>query len=152
MANYYDSRNEYDGFDGKNSVQPYDDKKEKHFQADIWILLACLSFLIFTGSCYKHIKEVQLIHNGVCIEAEFHASTFTATYFDENGKYHGFDISGFIPVVDGDMIKLYYMEDIAEARPANTGTSWLGIHLIFIALFVLSVWRIAAVYRKKSYI
>lgn len=152
MANYYESHNEFDGFDGTDSSKPYNDKKEKHFQADIWFLLAGLSFLIFASSCYLHIKERHLINDGICIEAEYHAPTMTATYFDENGKYHHFDISGFAPVVDGDTIRLYYMQDIAKASPENTSSSWIGIHLFFIVLFAFSMWRILAVYRKKSHI
>lgn len=149
MANYYDSRNEYDGFDGRNPVQPYDDKKEKRFQADIWILLAIFFFLMFVSSCYRHMEEYHLIQNSVCIEAKFHASDYTATYFDDNGKYYGFDVSGYSPVVDKDKICLYYMEDIAKARPANVLGFWIGTHLLFIALFAFSMWRIVAVYHRK---
>lgn len=149
MSNYYNTRNEYDGFDGGN--KPYDDKKEKRFQADIWILLTSIFFLIFASSCYKHIDELHLVQKGACIEAEFHDSYYKATYYDENGKYYNFDISGYAPVVDGDIIRLYYKDDIAKARPANTGSSWLGIHLLFGALSALSMWRLIAVYHKKSH-
>lgn len=37
---YYESRSEFDGFDNADPVQAYDDRKEKRFQADIWILLS----------------------------------------------------------------------------------------------------------------
>lgn len=152
MAKYYESRNEFDGFNEENSTHPYDDKKEKHFQADIWFLLAGLSFLIFISSCYLHFKERHLINNGICIEAEYHTPTMTATYFDENGKYHNYDISSFSPVMDGDIIRLYYMQDIAKAVPENTLISWIGIHLFFIVLFAFSMWRVLSVYCKKSHI
>ena len=97
MAKYYKSSNEYDGFDGKDSAQPYDDKKEKRFQADIWILLAVIFFLILVKTCYEHMSELYLVNNGSCIEAEYHSSSMRATYFDENNAYYGFDISVLYP-------------------------------------------------------
>lgn len=84
---YYESRSEFDGFDNSNSVQAYDDKKEKRFQADIWILLSIFFVGIFLTNCYRHAHEQQLLQNGTCIEAEYFGQQGRASYIDSDGKW-----------------------------------------------------------------
>lgn len=150
MAGYYESRSEFDGFDNSDSVKKYDDRKEKHFQADIWIFLSIIFVGIFAVNCYKHIRELQLVKNGICIEAEYFAEQMRATYFDENRNYYSFDVSGTRPVAEGDRIRLYYMNEIRSARPQTENTFWIGCYIIFGALSAFCIWRVVSVYRKKK--
>ena len=149
MAGYYESRSEFDGFDNSDSAKAYDDRKEKRFQADIWIFLSIVFVGIFITNGYKHIRELQLVQNGICIEAAFYGEQMRAAYVDENGKYYNFDVSGTRPVAEGDKIYLYYTDEIRKARPQTENTFWIGCYVFFGALSAFCIWRVVAVYRKK---
>lgn len=150
MAGYYESRSEFDGFDNSDSVQKYDDRKEKRFQADIWIFLSIIFAGIFAANGYKHIRELWLVRNGICIEAEYFADQMRATYFDEDRNYYSFDVSGTRPVTEGNVVRLYYTDEIRSARPQTTNAFWIGCYIIFGSLSALCIWRVVSVYRKKK--
>lgn len=147
---YYESRSEFDGFDSTNSVRAYDDRKEKRFQADIWILLSIFFVGIFLMNCYKHVREQQLVRNGTCIEAQYFAQQRRASYVDEDGTYYHFDVSGFFQVEDGGGINLYYTDEISRARPQTVLAFWIACYVLFGALSVFCIGRVVSVYRKKK--
>lgn len=147
---YYESRSEFDGFDNSNSVQAYDDKKEKRFQADIWILLSIFFVGIFLTNCYRHAHERQLLQNGTCIEAEYFEQQGRASYIDSDGKYYHFDVSGGFPVTNGDRIQLYYTDEVLEAQPQTAPAFWIACYVLFGALSAFCIWRVVCVYRKRN--
>ena len=146
---YYESRSEFDGFDNTDPVQAYDDRKEKRFQADIWILLSIFFVGIFLINGYKHSRELLLVKNGTCIEAEYFEKQRRAFYSDGNGTYYNFDVSGFYQVKDDDGIDLYYTDEVMEARPQTAPAFWIACYVLFGALSVFCIGRVVSVYRKR---
>lgn len=141
---------EFDGFDHSDLRVPYDKKRERRFHAAIWMVLAVISLILLFNLITQHIKEIYLIQNGNCIEAAYNEKTMIAQCFDEEGKWHSYNLQGYYPVTEGANVRLYYMEDIAAAVPANTILSWLKYYGFFGLLFAVSVWRIHRVYRTVT--
>lgn len=149
MADGYGPRSAVDGFDNSDPVQAHDDQK-KRFWADIWFLLSIFFVGIFLVNGYKHVRELWLVENGECIEADFYRQEMRASYQDEHGnKFYSFDVSGFFPVTDGGRICLYYTDEILEARPQNVLVFWIACYVLFGALSAFCIWRVYIVYGKK---
>lgn len=146
-----DNMNLWDGFDSTAHV--YDDKKEKHYQSRIWIVIACVIIGILISLVVKSCKEIYLLNNGQRIEAEYseEKGQLLARFRDENGHLRILDISGYKPAHKGESITLYYMEGQAEPRPVNTLSSWLFYYFVFGGLLVFCIWRIHKIYRPRTH-
>lgn len=134
-----------DGFDGREIV--YDEKKEKSYHARIWWALLIAAVLILLRGVTFHIDERKMVHSGNQILAEYNESTAQAVYWDTDGLYHQYDISGFSAEHDGDSITLYYRENVAYAEPVHTTGFWLKTYLIFGAASLLCGWRLWKIYK-----
>jgi len=134
-----------DGFDGREIV--YDEKKEKSYHARIWWALLLAAILILLRGVTFHIDERQLAKNGQQITAEYNESTAQAVYWDADGLYHQYDISGFTAEHEGNAITLYYKEDVAHAEPIHTAGFWLKTYLFFGVASLLCGWRLWKIYK-----
>ena len=135
-----------DGFDGRELV--YDEKKEKSYQARIWWFLFGAAVLILLRGVTFHIDEVRMKNGWNVIEAEYREETAQAVYREENGAYHQYDISGFSAEYEGDIIKLYYEEQIGYAKPVHKIGFWIQTYLIFGIIAVFTAWRLWTIYKK----
>lgn len=139
-------RDEWDGFDTSNHV--YDDKKEKSFQARIWICLAVVMGVVLLVVTSNLITEIKVLSHGTAIIAEVQEDGRAAKYVDEDGKYYAYNLSSYYPKYDGDAVTLYYIDDIHEARPQNTLISWIGHYAFFGISLGVCVWRIMKIYKQ----
>ena len=146
-VDYFEVQNEFDGFDGRELNYRYDEKKEKAFQAGIWIFISVFTGFILFSLGYNHIKEILLMQNGNFIDANYSIDYQKATCFDENNELLTFDLQAFSPVYEGQTVRLYYTDYIAQAQPANTLISWIGYYAFFGVIFGFAVWRIVVIYR-----
>lgn len=134
-----------DGFDGREIV--YDEKKERSYQARIWWALLIVAVLILLRGVTFHVDEYQLAKNGHQITAEYDEDTAQAVYWDADGFYHQYDISGFTAEHEGAFITLYYRDNLAYAEPIHTTEFWLKTYLIFGAASLLCGWRLWKIYK-----
>lgn len=148
---YMDKRNAYDGFDNSCSVHSYDEKKEKWYEASIWVCIAVISGMILLYTIVEHSCEIYRMYWGKCVEAYYDEDRRIAVYTDQEGKEYKLTLGSYEPVYEGNTVKLYYTESIINARPANTMISWLRYYAFFGTLFGLSIWRIVKTYKKKHY-
>lgn len=140
----------WEGFDGQETV--YDEKKAKRHEASIWFYLLGFSLLILVIIIHNHMSEIITIQNGTCIEAKYSVmgnGNEVATYYDDDGKPHFFNISGMNAVHDGSTVKLYYMDDINEAITKAPWYERLFHYSFFGVIFGISLWRILKIYGKK---
>lgn len=146
-----DNMNLWDGFDGTAHV--YDDKKEKHYQSRIWIVLACVTLVILISMVIKCGKEIYLINYGQRIDAVYSEEhgQLLARFRDENDMLRIIDISAYRPAHEGDRVILYYTDSKAEPRPVNTLLSWVLYYLFFGGLFGFCIWRIRKIYRPHTH-
>lgn len=135
-----------DGFDGREIV--YDEKAEKSYHARIWWALFIAAVLILLRGVTFHLEEMKLVQDGNMILASYHETTAQATYREENGIYHQYDISGFTAQHNVDTIPLYYEEDIAAAQPVHVGSFWLQTYLIFGVATLFCGWRLWRIYKR----
>lgn len=134
-----------DGFDGREIV--YDEKKERSYHARIWWALFVAAALILLRGVTFHIDEMKLVRNGNVITANYNETTAQASYVEENGAYHQYDLSGFTAIHDGNIINLYYEENVAYAEPIHTVGFWLQTYLFFGAATLLCGWRLWRIYK-----
>ena len=114
--------------------------------AFIWKVIAFLSAAVVLYAFTDHMKELYIVRNGSSIEAVYDKNTMVAKCFDENGKWHIYDLSGYYPAAENGHVTLYYMKDIQKAQPRNSAISRIGFYLLFISIFAVSVWRILRIY------
>lgn len=136
----YNLGDSWDGFDGGEYV--FDERKEKSFHSGIWKVLLGLLGLILIYLVTDHVKEISLVRNGKAVEAQYDADKFIASFRDESGMYHTYNLSDYYPAHEDGMVRLYYMNNIGAARPRNTLSSRLRYYAIFGGLFVVCLWRI----------
>ncbi|MBQ8280289.1 MAG: hypothetical protein IJZ23_10640 [Roseburia sp.] len=136
-----------DGFDGREIV--YDEKAERSYQARIWWALFIVAVLILLRGVTFHMDEIKLVNSGDMITANYNEDTAQASYIDDNGMYHQYDISGFSAEHDGDTINLYYEEEIAYAEPIHEVAFWIQTYLIFGTAILFIGWRLWKIYKKK---
>ena len=135
-----------DGFDGRQLV--YDKKEEKSYQARIWWFLLGAAVLILLRGVTFHINEINMKNNYFMIEATYYEKTAQAVYVEENGSYHQYDISGFSAEYEGDMIRLYYKEQVGYAEPVHRISFWIQTYLILGMFAGFCAWRLLVIYKK----
>ena len=135
-----------DGFDGRQLV--YDEKKEKRYQARIWWFLFGAAVLILLRGVAFHVDEINMKKNFNMLEATYNERTAQAVYIEENGAYHQYDISGFSAEYEGEIIRLYYEEQIGYAKPVHEIGFWIQTYLIFGAITIFTTWRLWIIYKK----
>ena len=139
-------RNDWDGFDSGNQV--YDEKKDKNYQARIWICLAIVMGIVLFILVSNLVKEITVLNRGTEFVAEVVQEGRAAKYRDENGTSYYFDLTSFYPRHDGVHVSMYYLDDIYKARPQNTLVSWFGNFGFFGAAFGFCMWRIWKIYKR----
>lgn len=133
-------------------------KNEQWYQASVWVGLAVFSLFVLCCTTFQFVREQVIMRTGTCIEAEYFESKQAggvyklASYVDENGQVHNYQLNDFNPVIDGDTVKLYYTEYIENAVPQNTTFTWIGDYLLFGAMLVFNIWRIVKNYQKPYYL
>ena len=140
----------WEGFDGQEIT--YDEKKEKRHEASIWFYLLGFSLIILCIILRNHVGEIITVYTGTCIEAKYAVSgngNEVATYYDEEGTPHFYNISGMNARIDGATVKLYYRDNINEAITIAPWHERLWHYSIFGVIFGISLWRILKIYRKK---
>ena len=135
-----------DGFDGRQLV--YDEKKEKSYQVRIWWFLLGVAVLILLRGIMFHIDEIKMKNRWNVIEAEYREDTAQAVYREGNGAYHQYDISGFSAEYEGNVIRLYYEEQVGYAKPVHEAVFWIQTYLIFGVATAFSAWRLWVIYKK----
>lgn len=146
MKEYTDES--WDGFDGKSYV--YDEKKDKRYSSGIWKITALLSALMLIYIFSNHIKELNLIKQGTCIEAAYDEDKMTAWYADENGKRYNFILRSYYPANRNGYVRMYYINDIRYAQPETSPMVRLSHYMIFAVIFAVSARRIWKIYKKSS--
>lgn len=135
-----------DGFDGRQLV--YDEKKEKKYQARIWVFILGVAVLILLRGISFHVEEIKMKTSYSVIEAIYHEGTAQAVYREENGIYHQYDISGFSAEYEEDTICLYYKDNVAYAQPVHEIGFWIKTYSIFGMISVFCILRLRKIYKK----
>lgn len=136
----------WDGFDGR--AQAYDEKEEKKWHSGIWKLIACLSALMIIYIFVNHMKDLLLVQQGICIEAEYDETKNLARYVDENGQVYVYsDLYNYDFKSEDGHLKLYYRYNIHAARPRNVLMSYVKYYVFFGILFGISAWKIWKIYK-----
>lgn len=132
--------------------------KEKWYQASVWVALAVFSLFVLCCTTFQFVREQVIMKTGHCIEADYFESSQAgsvyklATYEDEKGQVHYYTLNDFNPVIEDNMVRLYYTEYIENAVPQNTALTWAGDYLIFGSMLAFNIWRIIVNYRKPYYL
>lgn len=135
-----------------------ENREEKWYQASVWVGLAVFSLFVLCCTTFQFVREQVIMKTGYCIEADYFESKQAggiyrlASYVDENGQVHKYQLNDFNPVIEGNIVKLYYTEFIENAVPQNTALTWVGDYFIFGSMLAFNIWRIIANYRKPYYL
>lgn len=141
--------NAWDGFDTSETV--YNEKEEKRYEGTIWKYLAMLALVLLALIIYMHVKELNIINNGVCIVASYDVDSFgneIVRYCDENNKLYMYDVSGMSASHEDAQIRLYYLENIQDAIPKTKWQLWIMYYSFFGLLLGVCIWRLGKVYKK----
>lgn len=136
----------WDGFDSQAHI--YDEKKDKKWNSGIWKLIACLSALMLIYIFYNQMKEILLIKQGICIDAEYDETKMLARYIDEDGQLYMYNLNAYDPEVKDGHVKLYYRYNIHAAKPKSDVLSIIKDYAFFAILFGVSAWRIWKIYKS----
>lgn len=136
----------WDGFDGRDSY--YDEKKDKKWNSTIWKLIACLSALMLLYIFVNQMRDVLLVKQGICLDAEYDEEKMVAIYKDENGQQYTYSLNSYSPESKDGRVKLYYRYNIRAARPRNSTISFVKNYCFFSIIFAIAVWRIWKIYKK----
>lgn len=136
----------WDGFDGQ--AHNYDEKKEKKWSSGIWKVIACLSALMLIYIFVNQVKELLLVKQGICLEAEYDEEKMWAKYIDENGQWYTYYLNAYDPESKDGHVKLYYRHNIYAARPKSATMSFVKNYLFFSIIFGISMWRIWKIYKS----
>ncbi len=146
---YRESEDAWEGFDGREVV--YNEKEEKRYESTVWKYLLGLAIIVLIIVVLKHIGEIQLYSQGHCIEAvyvKYENGSEVARYVDADNKLHIFDITGMNSVHDREMVKLYYEENMRDAKPLTRWTEWALYYTFFGLMLLISIWRLRKVYKR----
>lgn len=143
--------NPWEGFDGQQVV--YDDMKDKKYQRTIWIVISAIAGLILLSLVIKNIEEIHRKTHCNYIDAEYYEYNQhkLARYCDEENLVHNYKLSGYSPVINDNLVRLYYEDDIDQAIPANTWLYWTKYYVFFSAMFGISLWRLILIYHPKKH-
>lgn len=136
----------WDGFDGRDFN--YDEKKDKKWNSGIWKLIACLAALMLLYIFVNHMKDLLLVKQGICLDAEYDEEKGTAFYRDEKGQQYTYYLHSYDPESTDGRVKLYYRNNIRAARPRNSTISYIRNYSFFAVILAAAVWRIWKVYKK----
>lgn len=129
----------------------YNEKKEKRYQASVWIgIMVFMGILLIRGIIW-HVEEVYAVFNYQTVEAEYNEKMYYAYYKDENGREHQCSLSGHEPYIRDGKVTLYYKEDITKAFPVNTAWFWGKIYLFLGGVMAICIWRISKIYAGKRH-
>lgn len=127
------------------------EQQEKSYEARIWWALWCVALTVLIYTVWHQYREFDLVHNGQCIEAEYHVynGNELARYRDENNGYHSYNVSGMDAIHGEQTILLYYKDNIAHAEPHRHPRVWLFSYVLFVPIFVGCSLRLRKIYRQK---
>lgn len=128
------------------------DRQERSYEARIWWALWGIALLALIYTVYHQFREYDLIHNGQCIEAEYftHNGQERARYYDENGGYHGYNLSGMDAVHGEHTVLLYYKTNLSAAEPRLHPRVWIIAYILFVPLLAGASFRLYRIYHKSN--
>lgn len=138
-----------EGYDAKDCI--YDEKKEKRYQATIWIVIMVCMILVLLRGVIWHIEELYIAATYQKLEAEYNEKSDYAYYIDRDGKEKQCSMDGYDFEINDGKVTLYYNKDFSEIRPINTIWFWVKIYLFLGGIIAICIWRITKIYTKKSH-
>ncbi len=127
-------------------------KDDRSYEAGVWWALWIVCFGVMAYTVWMQISEYRLVHEGTSIVAEYVAykGAEQANYYDEEHRYHFYDLTGAGAVHDEDTIVLYYRDNIDLAQPRIGFATWLRSYAIFgTGLILLSI-RLYFIYKHEK--
>lgn len=136
------------GFEGFDSSDDYhmseaEQRKENWSQSKIWIILGVFMFLCLVMTIFMSGKEILLVLNGNCVEAEYTGDEKSVEIQDDQGNKYYINVNDtFISAKKGVLKLYYYGDNMRSAKPVTAAWYWLIMYCIWVPLVLLCVWRI----------
>ena len=74
-----------------------------------------------------------------------------ARYCDQDGVIHNYELDSYTPVLNGEIVRLYYKDNIDKAVPANTWYYWTRYYIFFGVMLGISLWRLIRIYHPVKH-
>ncbi len=128
------------------------DRQERSYEARIWWAFWGIALIALIYTVFHQFREYDLTHNGQCIEAEYftYNGQERARYYDENGGYHSYNLSGMDSVHGEHTILLYYKTNLSAAEPHIHPRVWIISYVLFVPLLAGASFRLYKIYCKNN--
>lgn len=132
----------FQGFDGSNNyhMTEKEQKKENWSQSKIFIVIGVFMALCLALSVSMQVREIVLMSNGTMVEAPYNSETKTATIDNEDGTKTYISLSGSqFADTKGDSVKLYYKDNIKDAKPMTQLWFFLAMYVLWGGLLAVCI-------------